>query len=144
MSARVTGALCAVLLLAAVAPVRAPAQPKIITIRDPGVFPSPSRPAVRFTHADHMSIEASTPAGRRIQGVSCLTCHHVFVGGKNVLDPKDIKEGDPRLACAACHTTQAALQRSFHLECISCHDAAKRTGQVTGPRECGECHAGGR
>jgi hypothetical protein len=134
MSARVTGALCAVLLLAAAAPVRAPAQPEIITITDPGVFTRASRPAVRFTHADHMGIE----------GVSCLTCHHVFVKGKNVLDPNDIKEGDPRLACAACHGTPAALQRSFHLLCISCHNAAKRKGQVTGPRECGECHAGGR
>jgi hypothetical protein len=123
-----------VLLLAAAAAAPVPAQPKIITISESGVFPSPSRPAVRFTHADHMSIK----------DVSCLTCHHVFVNGKNVLDPKDIKEGDSRLRCAACHTTQAALERSFHLQCISCHDAAKRKGQVTGPRECGLCHAGGR
>ena len=144
MSARFTGVLCAVLLAAASAPAPAPAQPKIITISETGIFSSPSRPAVRFTHADHASIAASTPAGRRIQGVSCLTCHHVFVNGKNVLDPKDIKDGDSRLRCAACHTTPAALERSFHLQCISCHDAAKRTGQVTGPRECGECHAGGR
>jgi hypothetical protein len=132
MSARPWGALCAVLLLAAAVP--APGQPKIITITNPGVFASPSRPAVRFTHAAHASIE----------GVSCLTCHHVFVKGKNVLDPKDIREGDPRLACAACHAAPAALERSFHLQCISCHDAAKRRGQVTGPRECGECHGGSR
>jgi hypothetical protein len=134
MSARFTGSVCVVLLLAAAAAAPVRGQPKIITISETGVFPSPSRPAVRFTHADHMSIE----------GVSCLTCHHVFVNAKNVLDPKDIKEGDSRLRCAACHATQASLERSFHLQCISCHDAAKRTGQVTGPRECGQCHAGGR
>ena len=89
---------------------------------------------MRFTHKDHMAIE----------GVSCLTCHHVFVQGKNVLDPKDIKAGDPALSCASCHTTGRDLEKSFHLLCITCHDAAKRQGKVTGPRECGVCHGGGR
>jgi hypothetical protein len=134
MSVRFTGTLCALLALAVAAPRLLPAQQAIITIANPKVFGDLSRPPVRFTHADHMAIE----------GVSCLTCHHVFVKGKNVLEAKDIKAGDPALSCASCHAGPADLEKSFHLLCITCHDTAKRQGKVTGPRECGLCHGGGR
>jgi hypothetical protein len=134
MRARPVGILFAALVFIAAAPGLLSAQPAIITIDNAKVFGSLSRPAVRFTHKGHMSIE----------GVSCLTCHHVIVKGKNVLDPKDLKEGDPSLRCASCHGKPADLEKVFHLRCISCHDAAKRQGKVTGPRACGECHTWGR
>ena len=133
MRARRAGMLCVALAFIAAAPGLLPAQPAIVTIDNAKVFGSLGRAAVRFTHAEHMSID----------GVSCLTCHHVMVKGKNVLDPKDLKEGNLSLRCASCHTKPADLERVFHLRCISCHDAAKRQGKVTGPRACGECHAWG-
>ena len=134
MRAGRAGILFAVLAFFAAAPGLLPAAPAIITIDNAKVFGSLSRTGVPFTHKGHMSID----------GVSCLTCHHVFVKGKNVLDPKDLKEGDPSLRCASCHKKPADLERVFHLQCISCHDAAKRQGKVTGPRACGECHTWAR
>lgn len=122
------------LLLLAVVPVVCADPPALITISDPKVFGSASRAPVRFTHKDHMSID----------GVSCLTCHHVFKDGKNILDPRTIKEGDPSLQCAACHVKPRDLEAAFHQLCITCHDTAKRQGKVTGPRTCGECHAWSR
>jgi hypothetical protein len=110
------------------------AQDATFTLADPAVFGTLSRPGVHFTHADHQNLD----------GVTCLTCHHVFVKGKNVLDPSTLKQGDPSLRCATCHTKPADLERVFHLQCITCHDAQKRQGKVTGPRECGECHAWGK
>jgi hypothetical protein len=130
MKARLTGMLCAALAFIAAAPGLLPAEPAIITIDNAKVFGSLSRTGVRFTHEGHMSID----------GVSCLTCHHVMAKGRNVLDPKTLKPGDPSLRCAACHGKPAELEKVFHLQCISCHDAAKRQGKVTGPRACGECH----
>jgi hypothetical protein len=131
--ARLTGIFCAALALIAAPPGLLPAEPAIISIDNAEVFGSLSRPAVPFTHTGHMSID----------GVSCLTCHHVIVKGKNVLDPKTFEQGDPSLRCAACHGKPADLERVFHLQCITCHNEAKRQGKVTGPRACGECHAWG-
>jgi hypothetical protein len=112
--------LAAVLLAAA--PLALAAQDAIMKLANPKVFGSPSRPPVRFTHAGHQWLE----------GVTCLSCHHSSEGGE-----------DPVLAaCASCHTTPRALQAAFHLSCITCHDAEKRKGRITGPRTCGECHAG--
>ena len=124
--------LCAAaaLLLAYAAPVFAD-PPDVIILSKPGVFGSLSRTPVRFTHRDHMSLE----------GVSCLACHHDFKNGKNVLDPGRLTPGDPSTQCAACHSGPQALQKGFHQLCITCHDAEKRKGRVTGPRTCGECHA---
>lgn len=124
--------LCAAaaLLLAHAAPVFAD-PPDVIILSKPGVFGSLSRTPVRFTHRNHMSLE----------GVSCLACHHDFKNGKNVLDPGRLTPGDPSTQCAACHSGPQALQKGFHQLCITCHDAEKRKGRVTGPRTCGECHA---
>ena len=133
MRARLAGMLCAALAFIAAAPGLLPAEPAIITIENTKVFGSLGRAPVRFTHKGHMSID----------GVSCLTCHHVIVKGRNVLDPKTLEQGAPSLRCAACHKKPADLEKVFHLQCISCHDAAKRQGKVTGPRACGECHAWG-
>ena len=118
------------LLLALAAPLFAD-PPDVIIFKKADVFGSLSRAPVRFTHRDHASLE----------GVSCLTCHHDFKNGKNVLDPGRLTPGDPSTQCAACHTAPVALEKSFHQLCITCHEAEKRKGRVTGPRTCGECHA---
>ncbi len=105
--------------------------PAVIELSRPNAFGAPSRAPVRFTHADHMTLD----------GVSCLTCHHDFKNGKNILDPGRLVTGDPSLRCATCHTRPRDFQRVSHRLCIGCHDAEKRKGGVTGPRQCGECHA---
>ncbi len=125
--------LCA-LLLSAAAPALLPAQQATMSLSDPKVFPRSSRGPVRFTHQYHMALD----------GGNCLVCHHRYVNGKNVLDIKDLKEGDPSLACASCHAKPADLQRVFHLQCISCHEASSKNGAVNPPRACGECHAAER
>ena len=102
-------------------------------LANPQVFGGLSRPAVKFTHAHHGTLP----------GVSCLTCHHVMVKGRNVLDISALKAGDPSLRCAACHTSARDLQIAFHQTCITCHDTRKAAGKVTGPRTCGECHVWG-
>jgi hypothetical protein len=122
--------LAAVLLAAA--PLALAAQDAVMKLADPKVFNSPSRPPVRFTHAGHQWLE----------GVTCLTCHHSYKNGENVLTAADLDAKNPAIACASCHTTPRALQAAFHVSCITCHDAEKRKGRITGPRTCGECHVG--
>jgi hypothetical protein len=127
----------AVVLLAVMAPLVAVAQDagRVQSaaewkIANPKVFGTLTRPPVRFTHAAHEALP----------GVSCLTCHHVFVKGKNVLDPSTLKAGDPSLQCATCHAKARDLEARYHQLCVGCHDTAKRNFGVTGPRACGECH----
>jgi hypothetical protein len=120
-----------ILLVALLAPLAASAQDAEWKIAAPKVFGTLIRPAVRFTHAAHQTLP----------GVSCLTCHHVFVKGKNVLDPATLKAGDPSLQCAACHARPLDLEARYHQLCVGCHDTARGTFGVTGPRVCGECHA---
>jgi hypothetical protein len=112
-------AIIACLFLAAAA--FAAADP-VFTLADPKVFPRASRPGVSFDHGAHQALE----------GVSCASCHHDFV---------NLDGGDPSPRCATCHSSPARLQNAFHELCITCHDAEKRRGHVTGPRTCGECHA---
>jgi hypothetical protein len=121
------------LALALMIPAAAWGQAAVMKIANPLVFGTLSRPAVRFTHADH----------GKLAGVTCLTCHHVFVSGKNVLDIKLLKPGDPSIQCASCHKSGRDLQNAFHQACITCHDKEKAAGKVTGPRTCGECHVWG-
>jgi hypothetical protein len=108
--------------------------PDIIILAKPKVFGSLSREPVRFTHGHHMSAK----------GVDCLTCHHVYKGGKNILDPATLTTDNPSIHCETCHVKPASLQKAFHDQCITCHDAEKKHGRQTGPRACGECHAPGR
>jgi hypothetical protein len=125
--------LCA-LLVSAAAPAVLSAQQAEMSLSNPKVFVSMNRGPVRFTHKYHMALD----------GGNCLVCHHRFVRGKNALGIKDLKEGDPSLRCSCCHAKPAQLQRVFHLQCISCHEASSRNGAVNPPRACGECHAAGR
>ena len=125
---RAAGAFAAALLLAA--PALARGQDAEWMIAHTEVFGALTRPAVRFTHAEHQGLP----------GVTCLTCHHVFVNGRNVLDPSTLRAGDPSLRCAACHTTARDLHAAYHGLCVGCHDSGMKSWGVTGPRTCGECH----
>jgi hypothetical protein len=109
------------------------AQEAVMKLAKPEVFGTLSRPAVRFTHADHQQLE----------GVTCLVCHHVFQNGKNVLAIEKLKPGDPSISCVTCHKSARDLLIAFHDACITCHDKEKAAGKVTGPRTCGECHVWG-
>ena len=131
---RFAALLGASLALAASTPAGFAEPPAFITLSRPQVLGAPSRPAVPFTHRDHGNL----------QGVTCLTCHHVYKDGKNILDIAALAAGNTALLCASCHTTARALEMSFHQQCITCHDAEKAQGRVTGPRACGDCHAWSR
>jgi hypothetical protein len=114
MSRKIAALICVGFAWAACTPAVFADPPAFIMLSHPQVFGSLSRPAVRFTHGDHA-----------LQGVTCLTCHHV---------------GNPATLCATCHARPRDLEMSFHRLCISCHDTAKAQGKVTGPRACGDCH----
>jgi len=131
MRIRAFALLACAVLLALGAPLAAVAQDAEWKIATPKVFGALTRPAVRFTHAAHEALP----------GVTCLTCHHVYEGGKNILDPATLKAGDPSLQCATCHRGPRDLEARYHQSCVGCHDTAKRDFGVTGPRACGECHA---
>jgi hypothetical protein len=122
-------ALCAIAVFGSCAAAFAD-PPAFIILSTPKVFGSLSRAAVRFTHGDHA----------KLTGVSCLTCHHAYKDGKNILDISTLTPGNPAILCATCHTSPRDLETSYHQLCITCHDTAKAKGGVTGPRACGDCH----
>jgi hypothetical protein len=134
MSGRRVAVLCAAVALAVAAPALLPAQQADMSLSNPTVFGRANRGPVRFTHRYHMALD----------GGNCLVCHHRFEDGRNVLDVKEIREGDPSLRCARCHEKPRELQRVFHLQCITCHETSSRGSAVKPPRSCGECHAAGR
>jgi c(7)-type cytochrome triheme protein len=118
------------------APALAMAQADTMTLNDTKVFKTPARAPVVFTHLTHMGLD----------GVDCTECHHRYEGGlppkgKNVLDARELEEGNPDILCSSCHRTPAALQKAFHAQCIDCHEKLLAAGKPTGPRLCGECHA---
>jgi hypothetical protein len=127
---RMVGLLGAAVMLLGFSTRLAAEPPDIIILSKPKAFQSLSREPVRFTHGHHLSAK----------GVDCLTCHHVYKDGKNILDPSTLTPGNPAIRCETCHVTPASLQRAFHDQCITCHDTEKKHGRQTGPRACGECH----
>ena len=128
---RTVGVLwAAAVLLAFCAPLIAE-PPDIIMLSKPNVFGSLSREPVRFTHGRHLDTK----------DVDCLTCHHDFKDGKNILDLATLWDNDAAIRCETCHEKPASLQKAFHYLCITCHDTEKKQGRQTGPRTCGECHA---
>jgi hypothetical protein len=133
MNARFGALIAAGILLACAAPLFAD-PPDVIILAKPKVFGDLSRSPVRFTHGHHFSAK----------GMDCLTCHHVFKDGKNILDPSTLTAENTSVACETCHVKPASLQRAFHDQCITCHDREKKQGRETGPRACGECHAWSR
>jgi hypothetical protein len=125
---RRAAALAALVLLSIGA---ASAQEAVLTISHGDVFGRPGRAAVRFPHAAHLPVVTD----------GCLSCHHDMKDGTNVLDLSTLAPGSPSASCAACHAAPRDLVASFHLLCIGCHEKARKTLRVTGPRTCGECHA---
>ncbi|MFZ4615097.1 MAG: cytochrome c3 family protein [Rectinemataceae bacterium] len=131
MKARLPPWACALALLAVA--VAAPVWGQdagIITLTGKPVITKPTRAPVRFPHEAHWGFE----------GLDCLSCHHEFKDGVNVLDMSVLAAGGPAILCATCHRSAGKLQASFHRLCISCHDGAAKKKKPTGPRACGDCH----
>lgn len=121
--------LCLLLLLTLTALVRADEEPLILD--NPDVFVKKKRPAVTFPHEVHM------------QMIDCLSCHHDYVKGQNMLDEDDmLEETDPAIRCASCHAGNRVvnLKDAFHRQCLGCHRQMRKSGQATAPELCGECH----
>jgi len=92
------------------------------------------RPEVVFPHDVHMD------------GNECLTCHHQYEDGENVLDEGNLEEGNPEIKCSFCHTDQSDvdLRTAFHRQCMGCHINTRKAGadekKAFGPEMCGSCH----
>ncbi|VVS91627.1 cytochrome c3 family protein [Desulfoluna spongiiphila] len=99
------------------------------------------RPSVSFPHEMHFDVAED-----------CLSCHHDYQDGENVLDEDLLMETEPEetmvlnsmdreelsaVSCLSCHGDDAKTgpMDAFHNQCISCHEAEK-----AGPVMCGECH----
>ena len=94
-----------------------------------GGFAAMQRPAVVFSHANHMDYDG-------VDG--CLPCHH---DGKE--DDGAFIEGSDYLKCTECHGPSDGsglddLPKVFHQNCIGCHESVGK-----GPVACGECHVKG-
>ena len=84
----------------------------------------PRRPPVVFDHDAHMD------------EFDCLDCHHLFVGGQNVLDPDDLETGAAESTCSACHNESPDHRmRAFHGQCVTCHE-----DHQAAPKACNSCH----
>jgi hypothetical protein len=107
-----------------------------------GIWPTPTKAAVPFTHKKHAEDYK----------IACTDCHHVFKDGKNVW-----KEGDPVQKCEACHTNTEVqgeaklppeekklnLKLAFHNNCQGCHKQLKKDKPDTkAPVTCTGCHPG--
>ena len=119
--------LC-MLLMTLTTLVRADEEPLILD--NPDVFAKKKRPAVTFPHEMHM------------QMIDCLSCHHDYLNGKNMLDEDMLEETDPAIRCASCHAGNPVvnLKDAFHQQCLGCHRQMRKSGQATAPELCGECH----
>jgi|GEM_PF-281700 len=99
------------------------------------------RPSVSFPHEMHFDVADD-----------CLSCHHDFQDGENVLDEGLLSETEPdepielnsmnredlsELSCVSCHGEKAKIgpMDAYHNQCITCHETEK-----AGPVMCGECH----
>ena len=91
MRMKTIASFCALVAVGAFAAGGFADPPAVMILSKPQVFGSLSRPAVRFTHGAHATIA----------GVSCLTCHHVYKDGKNVLDVSTLTAGNPAIQCAS-------------------------------------------
>jgi hypothetical protein len=119
------------------------AREEKMTIDNHDAYTEKHRAAVTFPHELHVG------------DLECLTCHHDYKEGKNILDDKKLTEDNPDIRCAACHDDNAdiGLQRAYHSQCMGCHrqfrihryclTCGKRVwlaGSGLGPELCGECH----
>ena len=109
-------------------------QEEELILNNPGAYPKKQRAAVTFPHELHMG------------EYDCLTCHHKYQDGENILDEDELEEGNPAIRCATCHNSAArtGLRDAFHRQCIGCHRKLRIAGETTGPELCGECHINSR
>jgi c(7)-type cytochrome triheme protein len=106
------------------------AQDDDIYIENTAIYHSKSRPAVYFSHENHMD------------SYDCLDCHHDYQNGENVLDEDDL-ENDENTSCASCHSKEASidLKTAYHRQCMGCHRRVNKQEADTSPITCQDCHS---
>lgn len=106
------------------------AQDTDIYIENTAFYDSKSRPAVYFSHENHMD------------SYDCLDCHHDYENGENVLDEDDLDD-DGSASCAACHSKGATieLKTAYHRQCMGCHRRVNKQEADTLPITCQDCHS---
>lgn len=74
--------------------------------------------------------------------IECLSCHHEYKDGENVLDEDTLEEGNPEIKCGFCHNDKSRidLQSALHRQCAGCHNGAKSDGASAYPEMCSSCH----
>jgi hypothetical protein len=110
---------------------RVEAQTELIILEHKGVFKEPQRPPVNFFHERHAEIYSD-----------CKACHHNYEYKNGVRE--NTWNGEPQ-DCSQCHKAEKvgktpALREAFHQNCTGCHGRLTKTGMVSGPATCGECH----
>jgi hypothetical protein len=105
------------------------AQDDEIYIENTASYRSKSRPAVYFSHENHM------------EEVDCLDCHHDYQDGKNILDEDDL-EDDGSAGCVACHSKEASIETktAYHRQCMGCHRRTNKQEAASLPVTCQGCH----
>jgi c(7)-type cytochrome triheme protein len=106
------------------------AQDTDIYIENTASYHSKSRPAVYFSHENHMD------------SYDCLDCHHDYKNGENVLDEDDLEDGEST-GCASCHTKEVSidLKTAYHRQCMGCHRLVNKQEAATSPITCRDCHS---
>lgn len=105
------------------------AQDAEIHIENTGSYRGNSRPAVYFSHENHMGLH------------ECLDCHHDYKDGKNILNEDDLDE-DGSAECARCHSegTAIELKTAYHRQCMGCHRRINKQEAAALPITCEDCH----
>jgi len=98
-------------------------------VSDAYIYTNLSRGNVKFPHEQHYR-----------WGIGCLSCHHRYKSGINILDINELKPGTTGLACAICHEPGMELESAYHRMCIDCHEKMLKESSSTGPVMCGHCH----
>ncbi len=121
--------LAAAGLLGAAGPLTEPAPESILKMP---VKAAREKPLVAFSHRRHEA-----------RGVTCVKCHHVYQGKRNVW-----RQGQPVKRCPECHAffpkgEQPDLKNALHLQCKGCHLKLRRERRAAGPIDCKDCHRPG-
>ena len=105
------------------------AQESEIIIDNASAYSSKKRSAVYFPHENHM------------ETIECLSCHHDYQNGENVLDEDELEE-DGRAGCATCHYRDASieLKTAYHRQCMGCHRLVNKQEDAGLPITCQNCH----
>lgn len=98
----------------------------VIIIDDMTVFGKLEKPPVIFLHEPHTkALAGKNQSGEKLVCSSC----HLMKDGK--LSPKFKRVED---------FNKTTVMNLYHDECIGCHGEMKKTKEISGPIECGECH----